>query len=665
MKKKLYTFIFLLFISTIIPNILNAQSVIDSLENELKKNSIDTIKLEILINLCEETMFSDTSKSNIYQNQIIKITNTTSNVFYKAEAYYTLARLNAEQAKYEIAIKYFNSANSLFKSLKNSRGETGCARVLINFGRIYNRFGDFETSLNMYLEAEKILDKYKNYNKLVNLYSNLSNLFFKLQQPQKSKIYANKTISLVDKVSGAKFKSACYNTYASSLLVEGQYADAEKYLKKAIQIAKDDHVPDILFNCYYNMAYMYYDQEKYSEELVFNKKLLELTKISNNQSDKCEALFKLGSCYYHLKNYTKANEFLYPAYQLAIKLNSKVLQSEILEILASLEYKKSNYKKGFELIEKNLALTYEINSEESQQNINFLDARFQSQKRENEIKQLQYNQKIKDLIISKRQQWIYGLLSIITFILIIAFFLIINYHNKRKITKQEIVLKEQRIQQLEKDKQIIASHAVIVGEEIERTRLARDLHDGLGGLLSGVKLKLSSLKGNYITSQTSVEQFDLAVNLLDNSIKELRRVAHNMMPEALVKFGLKDALQDFCERISTGKELKLSFQFFGDNNRFHQPLETTVYRIAQELINNALKHANASEIMVQLMQDNNRLHLTVQDNGIGFDHQKVDIQKSSGLQNLKARAESFNGTLEISSKQGEGTEISVEFYIKS
>jgi signal transduction histidine kinase len=137
------------------------------------------------------------------------------------------------------------------------------------------------------------------------------------------------------------------------------------------------------------------------------------------------------------------------------------------------------------------------------------------------------------------------------------------------------------------------------------------------------------------------------------------------MPEALVKFGLKDALQDFCERISTGKELKLSFQFFGDNNRFHQPLETTVYRIAQELINNALKHANASEIMVQLMQDNNRLHLTVQDNGIGFDHQKVDIQKSSGLQNLKARAESFNGTLEISSKQGEGTEISVEFYIKS
>jgi signal transduction histidine kinase len=312
------------------------------------------------------------------------------------------------------------------------------------------------------------------------------------------------------------------------------------------------------------------------------------------------------------------------------------------------------YKDAMDYYIKYMTLRDSVYNSEKSKQIFELETKYQTVKKEKEI----YT-----LLADKRKKNIYIviLISFFTIASVIGVYNNIHLRNKKVIAEQSNKLNEQKIKEMEKERQLLATQSVLKGEEAERTRLARDLHDGLGGLLSGVKLKLSNLKGNYITSQTSIEQFDLAVNLLDNSIKELRRVAHNMMPEALVKFGLKDALQDFCERISTGKELKLSFQFFGESIRIDQTLETTIYRIAQELVNNALKHAKASEIIVQIMQDSNRIHLTVQDNGIGFNPKNVDTQKSSGLQNLRARIESFNGLLEIASNPNTGTEISVEF----
>jgi signal transduction histidine kinase len=213
---------------------------------------------------------------------------------------------------------------------------------------------------------------------------------------------------------------------------------------------------------------------------------------------------------------------------------------------------------------------------------------------------------------------------------------------------------------MEKDRQIIASHAVMEGEEKERGRLARDLHDGLGGILSGIKLKLANIKGNYIVNTEYLDVFDYALDLIDSSIKELRRVAHNMMPETLINFGIKEALQDFCSSISQDN-LKISYKFFGEAFRFEKPIESTLYRIAQELVNNAIKHANASEILVQVIQEQNRVHLTVSDNGIGFQVPSIDSLKSAGLQNIRARVQSFNGQFDIDSQPGKGTEITVEF----
>src|SRR5690606_16418992 len=129
----------------------------------------------------------------------------------------------------------------------------------------------------------------------------------------------------------------------------------------------------------------------------------------------------------------------------------------------------------------------------------------------------------------------------------------------------------------------VAVQATLDGEAAERSRLAKDLHDGLGSMLSVVKFNLPQVKGNAILEAVDVSRFQKALGMLDNSIQELRRVAHHMMPESLLRYGLKVSISDFCDAIPV-----VSFHYFGDEARLSDKLEILIYRCIHELINNAL-----------------------------------------------------------------------------
>jgi len=154
-----------------------------------------------------------------------------------------------------------------------------------------------------------------------------------------------------------------------------------------------------------------------------------------------------------------------------------------------------------------------------------------------------------------------------------------------------------------------------------------------------------------------VNSLDNVLGLLDQSMQELRRVAHNMMPEALVKYGLKVALADFCRNIYSAH-----FHYYGEEKRLDPNLEVTVYRTAFELVNNAIKHAEAQTINIQVVQQRDRLALTVHDDGKGFDTTKKP--SGHGLSNITNRAAVYGGSMDILSAPGQGTEITVEFLIQ-
>ena len=229
-----------------------------------------------------------------------------------------------------------------------------------------------------------------------------------------------------------------------------------------------------------------------------------------------------------------------------------------------------------------------------------------------------------------------------------------NYTHRKKI-------QQQRISELETEKQLTATEAVLKGEEQERSRLAKDLHDGLGGMLSGIKHSMANMKENLIMTPENAAAFERSMDMLDSSIQEMRRVAHNMMPEALVKFGLDTALKDFCNDINQSGALNVSYQSIGmENEVVEQTTAIAIYRIVQELLNNTIKHTSAKNAIVQLSKEQSKITITVEDDGKGFDTSLLNKTRGMGWSNIQNRVEFLKGKIDVHSKVGKGTSVTVE-----
>jgi two-component system NarL family sensor kinase len=168
------------------------------------------------------------------------------------------------------------------------------------------------------------------------------------------------------------------------------------------------------------------------------------------------------------------------------------------------------------------------------------------------------------------------------------------------------------------------------------------------------------MKGNAIITPEAMDMYDHALGLLDTSIKELRNVAHNLIPETLFRYGIRQTLLDFCKGVDN-PSLKVSFVFYGVEKRYDEKLEIVSYRIVQELVSNAVKYAEANEIAVQLVIEEGRLSITVQDNGKGFDPEATKQTSGKGLANIRSGVASFGGHFDLSSDHGKGTEATIEF----
>lgn len=169
------------------------------------------------------------------------------------------------------------------------------------------------------------------------------------------------------------------------------------------------------------------------------------------------------------------------------------------------------------------------------------------------------------------------------------------------------------------------------------------------------------MKENLIMTPENAAAFERSMDMLDSSIQEMRRVAHNMMPEALVKFGLDTALKDFCNDINQSGALNVSYQSIGmENEVVEQTTAITIYRIVQELLNNTIKHTSAKNAIVQLSKEQSKITITVEDDGKGFDTSLLNKTRGMGWSNIQNRVEFLKGKIDVHSKAGKGTSVTVE-----
>lgn len=522
---------------------------------------------------------------------------------------------------------------------------------------IFQNREENDSATHNYIAALKIADSLRDNKFSGEIANNLSILFWSIGNYNKA----------------AQYASAAYNSglalHDTMLITNGLFnlANAKTSLKQydtgvalysRIQKIVSDPVKynNVLVCALANEASIFTETNKPDESI---KKYKEVLRLSSKINPSLLSYIYSGLAAAQLKKNLPhdAEENLARAIEIGQEAGQKQSVRDSYLLMAEASKAQSNFKQALFFREKYDALNDTIKKENNRKDIHLLEKKYNVAKKDNEIA-LQHLLILKNESTIQNKNYLNTALTTGLLVLVIIGLLVYrNFINRQRILKQNEVLKKQQIIELEKEKQLIAVQSVLKGQEEERSRLAKDLHDGVGGLLSGIKLSMSTMKGNVFLSEQNAQAFGNVIMQLDQSIAELRRVSHNMMPEALIKYGLKEALENYCENLNISGKLKVQLQTYGMETRMEQNTEIIIYRIVQELLNNIIKHAEAKKVLIQLSLEDEQFNLTVEDDGKGFDVN--EIKDGAGLANIKARSEYLNGSIDIVSKKGEGTSINI------
>ena len=224
--------------------------------------------------------------------------------------------------------------------------------------------------------------------------------------------------------------------------------------------------------------------------------------------------------------------------------------------------------------------------------------------------------------------------------------------------KNRVKTSQLQLHEAHREQQIISMRSMLEGQENERTRIARDLHDGLGNLLSSLKVNIGSLQINF-DDQNSKKIYGTASRMIDEACTEVRKIAHEMMPQSLKKLGLRRALEDMVLKMDAIHGFRAEFQVHGTERIFDDTTNIMLLRIVQEAMNNIVKYAQATEVSVQITYSEDWFDLTIEDDGVGFKLNTPENEKGMGLKSMAFRAEFIGGTLDLNSRPGVGTLVTI------
>lgn len=558
---------------------------------------------------------------------------------------------------------------------------------------LYNFLGNFEKGLSLNLRGLDIVQKDGDKDKTISMLGNTGISYSYLNQYDKAVEYLQQALQLAEeigdvlritKINGVL--GGMLNNMSKSVSMDSTLLNRSiDYHKKALKLARELNDSTLLSDNLNGIALGYNNLEQTEkakpyvlESLAISKKiglrsnyafaLSIFSKILRMEGKLDEAISlaekavsinkELGSVmgvvvslkelamnYERAKKYAIALEKISEAELLAQENEMDYVLDGIYINKAEYLSQLKDYQSAYDYLLRGHTMADSLRGLEIKTQINELEKKYESAKKAQEILRLSHRQKLIAWIIS-------GLSLLLLALIILGFVWYKNIRYKTRILEQE---KEQ----LRKDQKIQATASIIKGQEEERHRLAKDLHDGLGGMLSGLKYTLNNMGENVILTGQNVETFQGALKMLDQAISELRKVSHNMMPESLMRFGLDETLKDYVGRLNASLPMKIHYQSY-HYHKSDQALEINIYRILQEIINNAIKHAEASDLFIQLDYKDGNINITAEDNGKGFDPKDNSQCNGIGLKNITNRVEYMNGTIEIHSALGRGTLIVIE-----
>lgn len=633
-------------------NILN-------LEKEQKQTDTETKKVDVLCLLSRAYDGIDSTKTFNFAYEALKISKRNRYGKGIVDANFTLGRalMYTDPQK---AADYLEKGNKLANKLIKSDSSIPLLELWAN--------GTYNLGLtNGYLEKHEkeieitdmvipVVEKLGDSLFLANIYTNLGVKHINLANFKEAYASLLRGRDIYKSLNDPK--ETTFNIIQLAMAFEGldSLVQMEKTLVEA-SILLEKH-PNIFDSFNYNLQEsQYYIRTKRPEEAI--KSLDEILSLVEN--DKNSTLYgmvmqRYARAYKGMKDFKNAASYDTKYIENAQATERGMSWFQGLHQRSENYAAMANYENAYEDLLQAVDIYDSLETINTVAKLEELNLKFETAQQEKEILGL----KVKNEEKKSQAYLLGGIVSILSLLLFAGYY--VYSQRMRKARKKERE-QEAEVQVLKQEQQNKIFSAMIEGQEKERKRLAIDLHDGLGGRLSGISMNLSKLDKDE-PKEYPKKQLQKVMKDLNDSLTELRSVARNMMPETLVKFGLQAALKDYCSSM-TGSETKVTLQFYGTDKGININQQVTMYRVIQELINNAIKHAKATEVLVQYMREGNQVDITVEDNGIGFDKSKSLNNKDSGmgLSNLQTRVAYLKGNIDFESEENEGTTVNVHINI--
>lgn len=467
-----------------------------------------------------------------------------------------------------------------------------------------------------------------------------------------------------------KLKSEIFEYLGSISYENGEFLNSLEEFSKAL--ALNEQLKDELKTGknFRQIADVFHKLGRYNKSEEFLLLAMHHDSLANSAQELALVFSKLMDLYTEVGRPTDAFNYGKMALELERKHSDVKIEKELYLGLSELHKNKDEFHEAYTYLKKyNEEVQSSLALSASKENNEFR-VKYEIEKKERDLEELRnqkrlsdlaFKQKIEDDKKEKSMLFAFGVLMFI--IIILGAVILFNYQRQieanKTITQKTEEINRVKIKELEKSLRLETVSAMLKGQEIERNRIAQDLHDSVGALLSSIKLHFESLKNKPGTDKNKA-LFEKTNQLIDDACFEVRSISHEMMPGSLMKFGLIPALRDYTTKLRLDKKLAVDLVDFGVPEKIDDTLSLNAYRIIQELLNNVIKHSKANEVLVQLTMKGSKLNIMVEDDGVGFDTEAAS-EKGIGLRNIISRVNYLNGEIHFDSKEGQGSNIMIDF----
>ncbi len=552
------------------------------------------------------------------------------------------------EAQFDKALQYYNESLDIAQREDHLKL---IADLKNNIGLVNRSIGNFKNAFMFFYEASTHYEDLGDEQGQANAQNNTGLLYRDLDNFEKAKVYLEKARDGFTLTADTIGITIALNNLS---LIYAHYNDFEKafeLLNQTIAMAESSNNHYSLTISHRAKGNTYLHLGDLDQALKSFRKSKTIATNSNQPHQVAQSMLGVSKTLLAMDAYDEALEIAKRAMEIGLELNSDMLQNDARGLLSEIHKKNGDYRKSLDYYTAFIETKEEMLNQTTIHQI--YDFEITSLNQANQLQQFELESK--ELAISKKN----NILFFITVLFVISLAgLYFFYHNHRN--RQRLKLQQTIIEFTEKK-----SLAAVEAEFQERKRIGQELHDGLGQLLSVAGLNISVLqKKKEMQESRRQELLSAVMSSVDEAFSEVRNISHNLAPSLLSERGLKGALKNLADQVNQSKQLQLRFETFELNEHLSNLVENTLFRAIQEILNNAIKHSRASELNIQITQGQNEITLMAEDNGVGFEVEKVQENGGHGLTHMKTRIENLNGSIHIDSNPARGTIISIVIPLK-